>query len=113
MLTETQFQDIHERFLSSGLTIRSFCLNEGICEAKFYYWRSKLKRLLPGTNGFVPILINHSGCPSTLPGVNTKDSARSASNGICFEVCYPNGTSLKLEGSVDLRLLRSLITLNP
>ncbi len=30
MLTEQQFSEIHSRYVSSGLSIRSFCLNEGI-----------------------------------------------------------------------------------
>ncbi len=36
MLTDQQFSEIHSRYVSSGLSIRSFCQNEGICEAKFY-----------------------------------------------------------------------------
>ncbi len=109
MLTEQQFSEIHSRYVSSGLSIRSFCQNEGISEAMFYYWKKKMKQLLTGEGiaGFVPLVIRDSSggsLPMGEPGQRIVESS--------FEISYPNGTRLKFSpGSLDLSLLRSLLSL--
>jgi hypothetical protein len=109
MLTEQQFSEIHSRYISSGLSIRSFCQNEGICESKFYYWKKKMKRFFPGdvSCGFVALVIRDSGTGCQRVG---EANHRIVDSG--FEICYPNGTRLKFspEG-LDLSLLRSLLSL--
>lgn len=57
MLNEKTFKAIYDDFLESGLSVRSYCLNQSINEAKFYYWQRRLKNLLPPRKGFVPLLI--------------------------------------------------------
>jgi len=47
MLNEKQFRAIYSEFMESGLTIRDFCVNQQMKEAKFYYWQNKLKGVLP------------------------------------------------------------------
>lgn len=112
MLTAQHFIDIHARFVHSGLSIRSFCSQEGLCEATFYYWRRKMKPSSPGLpKGFVPVLIDRSDSGLDLPAVEVSSSLGDFSKPISFEVCYPNGTSLKLEGSFDLEFVKSLIQL--
>jgi hypothetical protein len=47
MLNEKKFREIYSGFLESGLTIRDYCTNQQMNEAKFYYWQNKLKGQLP------------------------------------------------------------------
>ena len=53
MLNEKKFRAIYDDYLVSGLTIRDYCLNQNMGEAKFFYWQKKLRGLLPPKNGFV------------------------------------------------------------
>jgi hypothetical protein len=117
MITETQFKEIYSRYQSSGLSIRSFCKNEGICEAKFYYWKKRLQRFLPGGFGFIPVKIEERKEGLTQPGdssLNPVFSVRSGTSAdtFSFEITYPNGTRLKIAGSADYDLVKSLVLLN-
>ena len=116
MITETQFKEIYARYESSGLTIRSFCMNEGINESKFYYWKKRLQRLLPAGFGFIPLkaerdnpglAAGHSSVNSVF-GSASEDTASNCS----FEITYPNGTRLKLWGAFDYESVKSLVLLN-
>ncbi len=109
MLTDQQFAEIYTRYQSSGLSIRSFCQNERICEAKFYYWKKKMQSFLPGNIGsdFVPLVLREpgkSGIQINRPTIPDSFSG--------FEISYPNGTRLKFSPeNIDLGLLRSLLSL--
>lgn len=41
--TESRWLEIVERQAGSGLTVRSFCVAEGIREPSFYAWRKRLR----------------------------------------------------------------------
>jgi len=118
MLTETQFKNIYARYQSSGLTIRSFCTNEGINESKFYYWQRRLKRILPGNNniGFIPVKVEgahglaHGEATPSNPVFSSPFTAEKRDNS--FEITYPNGTRLKFTGDADYELVKSLLLLN-
>jgi len=117
MLTEPQFKEIYARYQSSGLPIRSFCQNEGINESKFYYWRKRLQRFLPGGFGFIPVKMEERKediSQSVLPSLNPVFSVRSGtSDDSCsFEITYPNGTRLKIAGKADYDMVKSLVLLN-
>jgi hypothetical protein len=77
-------------------------MNEGMCEAKFYYWQKKLVKAQP--QGFVPLVIDKANQSATVFKVPV--------DGVCCEIFYPGGTALKLTGCVDFELLRSLVLLN-
>ena len=47
MFNEKKFKAVYADFLNSGLTIRDYCANQQMNEAKFYYWQNKLKGQLP------------------------------------------------------------------
>ena len=113
MLTETQFKEIYARYQSSGLPIRSFCKNEGMNEARFYYWKKRLQRFLPGSFGFIPVKVE-TGHPAGHPSLNPVFSSVSgnAEENCNFEITYPNGTRLKISGSADYALIKSLLLLN-
>jgi hypothetical protein len=75
MFNEKQFRAIYDEYLSSGLTIRDFCINHQMNEAKFYYWQHKLKGQLPAKLGFVPIVFeNGQPVSRQLAPLKKKDS---------------------------------------
>lgn len=78
-----------EDWRSSGKSKKRYCLEQGINEAKFYYWYTRSKETETPTSVFTPIL---------------KPSGASE-----IEVVYPNGVKLKVGG--DLTLLSQLIHL--
>ncbi len=106
MLNEKKFQAIYDEFLSSGLTIRDYCANQHINEAKFYYWQNKLKGLLPPKRGFVPVVFEngHHFRSNQVPERNNQEA-------FSCEINYPNGVSVKLSGLPDIQVLQSLVLL--
>jgi hypothetical protein len=118
MLNEKGFLAIYNEFLGSGLTIRDFCANQHMNEAKFYYWQNKLKGQLPPKRGFVPVVFENGGQArsSRVPApVQTQSASFSTSEAttqtISCEISYPNGVLVKLNGLPDAQILRSLLVL--
>ena len=108
-----EFTDTYTRFRSSGLSVRDFCANECINEAKFYYWQKKFKSAesSPVTpSGFVPLVVQPGYPTKSQVGDNLHTQPTSA--GASYEIIYPNGVKLHLPANSDLRLLRSLIFLS-
>ena len=116
MITETQFKEIYSRYQSTGLTIRAFCNNEGINEAKFYYWKKRIQRLLPNSFSFIPVKMENSkqglstSCPATNPVFSSVSKTEDCN--CSFEITYPNGTRLQFSGTSDYELVKSLLLLN-
>jgi len=116
MLNEKNFRDIYNEFLESGLTVRDYCANQQMNEAKFYYWQNKLKGHLPPKRGFVPVIFENGQQASPVPApVQNQPESYShpaASNKtITCEISYPNGVLVKLKGLPDVQLFRSLLVL--
>jgi hypothetical protein len=114
MLQAGQFTVVYGEFLESGLTIRDFCANQQMSEAKFYYWQNKLKRQLPPKKGFVPVVFENHQQRRSFQGQSGSQSfstPAAANNTFSCEICYPNGVSLKLSGLPDAEVLRSLLLL--
>ncbi|MFY9151686.1 MAG: IS66 family insertion sequence element accessory protein TnpB [Prolixibacteraceae bacterium] len=111
MFNEKKFRVIYDEFLGPGLTIRDFCVNQQINEAKFYYWQHKLKDQLPPKRGFVPVVFeNGKHLPSKqVPVRNNQEVLHSA---FSCEISYPNGVSVKLNGLSDSQMLQSLLVLS-
>jgi hypothetical protein len=112
MMTESHFSEIYERYKATGLTVKSFCSNEGLLESRFYYWQRRLRRYLPESKGFVPIVIgqgNGSGIKAT--GHNFP-AAASNLKALMWKY-YPNGVKMKLQGEMDCEMLRNLLLLKP
>ena len=111
MLNEKKFLTIYEDYMSSGLTVREYCSNMGMNEAKFYYWKKKLKTQQCQAQGFVPVVfeqeqLKHQQLPSKRLPDNTGEDPS------LYEICYPNGTSLKISGHTNLETLQGLLQLN-
>jgi hypothetical protein len=120
MLNPEKFRSIYADYIESGLTIRAFCANHSMNEAKFYYWQHKLKNQLPIKDGFVPVILGRENCTyAVLPEKSSALQSRYGDPGhapgsqtIRCEISYPNGVSIKLDGCTDAGLLRSLLPLN-
>jgi hypothetical protein len=116
MLNEKLFRAIYDEYLLSGLTIRDFCSNQQIRETKFFYWKNKLKDQLPPKRGFVPLVIGPGQPDSQMPASQPGRMDRFPYQGndtrqIFCEVSFPNGASIKVNGSLDAEMLRSLLVL--
>jgi hypothetical protein len=117
MLNDKTFRAIYSDYLSSGLTVRDFCANQRMNEAKFFYWQHKLKGELPlKRGGFVPVVIDNGQQKELHP---VKDTDRQGffpnacvpdKTATC-EISYPNGVSVKLNGLTEAEMLRSLLAL--
>jgi len=91
----------------SGLSVRSFCSNEGIAPSTFYYWKKKIFRETPGQR-FIPLVVQTPGS-AAYPTPSWTDSPRMADS--TLEISYPNGTTLRIKQTLDLAGLRSLVSL--
>ena len=116
MWSEKKFRELYAYWLSSGLSISSFCSNEGINENRFYYWRNKLRHSLPSSSSgeFIPISIDHPGelsSPVTVPNNPLSGIPVRGDHSFC-EITYPNGTKLKLNEQPNIEVLQSLILLH-
>ena len=96
-----------ERQKESGLSVRSFCSNEGIAPSTFYYWQKKLRKEDSGGR-FIPLLVRAPGsvaCPAS--GQRLAPGAENTP----LEILFPNGTTLRIRQTLDLAGLRSLVSL--
>jgi hypothetical protein len=107
MLNHSKFTELLERQKGSGLSVRGFCSNEGIAPSTFYYWQKKLR---VGSSGhrFIPLVVQTQRLAAhrspELPDSTGTDSAP-------VEICYPNGTTLRIKQNLELAGLRSLVSL--
>jgi len=107
MLDHSKFTELLQRQKGSGLSVRGFCSNEGIAPSTFYYWQKKLRA---GSNGhrFIPLVVQTQKLAAhTSPGQPVGTGTDSAP----LEICYPNGTTLRIKQNLDLCGLRSLVSL--
>lgn len=118
MWTLKYFKEIHDRFESSGLSVKDFCHNECILQSKFYYWKRKMRDQQQPKDqqpGFVPLVITSGGHSNfhkkeaALPKP-TSDYQQPLDNN-AFEIVYPNGVKLRVPVGADLAYLRTLILL--
>ena len=118
MYNEKKFRAIYDEFMTSGLTIRDFCANRQMNEAKFYYWQNKLKDQLPPKRGFVPVVFENVGQARSTrvpvpvqPQSSSFSTPEAATQSISCEISYPNGVRVKLNGLSDPQMIRSLLVL--
>jgi hypothetical protein len=118
MLNPEKFRSIYADFLESGLTIRAFCANHSMNEAKFFYWQNKLNGMLPPKRGFVPVVFGdgHNARPSLIPAPS-QDRKKpvlppaAIAQSLSCEINYPNGVNIKLNGFLDSVELERLLIL--
>ena len=118
MLNSRQFTDIYNEYLESCLTVRDFCADRQMSEAKFYYWQNRLKRQLPPKKGFTPVVFENEQHTRSFhfptPVQNrpkTFSNPADSNHAVSCEISYPNGVSMKLNGLPGPEVLRSLLLL--
>jgi hypothetical protein len=60
MINRSNFTRYSERQKESGLSIKSFCSNEGIAPSTFYYWQKKIRNESNGQR-FIPLVVKPAG----------------------------------------------------
>lgn len=112
----SRFRELIRLQQDSGLSVRDFCLNEGISYSTFYYWRKKLRLGGKNNGNFIPLVVKPAesapanGFSRSRETHKIQPSQLSVDPGLLVLV-YPNGTSLKINGDLDLAHLRALIHL--
>jgi len=103
----SRFIELLERQKWSGLSVRGFCSNEGIASSTFYYWQKRVRKEAAGRS-FIPLHVltpGSSAHPASsqppLPGMENTP----------LEITYPNGTTLRIQQTIDIAGLRSLVSL--
>ncbi len=105
-----KFARLIARQKESGLTVRSFCSNEGIAPSTFYYWQKRIRKE-SGEKQFIPLIIKSSP-PVLNPITQAGPAQKQKGNGDNqFEITYPNGITLRVKADLDLSGLRALISL--
>jgi hypothetical protein len=109
MLTTTKFIRLQERQKESGLSVRSFCYNEGIPPSSFYYWQKKLRKEA-NEKRFIPLVVKSAG--TALNSFIQKEAEQNQKeDNALLEITYPNGITLRIKKDLDLAGLRALISL--
>jgi transposase-like protein len=109
MISSSNFARYLERQKESGLSVRSFCSNEGIAPSTFYYWKKKIGNESNGKR-FIPLVVK-SAVANFDPATQREPEQRQRCDEIFFEITYPNGTALRIKNDLDLVGLRALISL--
>jgi transposase-like protein len=108
MTNSSKFARLIERHKESGLSIRSFCSNEGIAPSTFYYWQKKIRNEADEKR-FIPLVVKSTG--ATFNPVTQREPVQRQGNDIFLEITYPNGITLRIKNDLDLAGLRALISL--
>jgi uncharacterized protein YdiU (UPF0061 family) len=94
-----------EQWENSGQMKAKYCRERGVSRDAFYYWYKKyLKEIKsrstanPQTTNFVPIAVDQNINP-----LNTKSDMP------LFEICYSNGTLVRIYQPIDSHLLTTLL----
>jgi len=109
MISDSKFVRLLERRKESGLSVRSFCSNEGIAPSTYYYWQKKIRKEAESKR-FIPLVVKTAET-SVLPVKQTELSHNQRVDNALFEITYPNGITLRIKNDLDLEWLRALISL--
>lgn len=88
-----------EHWQSSGLPVKKWCREQGICKPTFYYWRHKL---MPSSK--TPTLLSPAASPSTF--VELVDHCDSSMSGVSIECC---GMTVRLSRDFHQESLRNCL----
>ena len=109
MISDSKFKELLERQKESGLSVRSFCSNEGIAPSTFYYRQKKIINKLNGKH-FIPLIVKSAGT-SVHPFTQTELTQGQRVDDPLLEITYPNGITLRIKNYLDLVHLRALVLL--
>ena len=114
MVTLDAFRPIYQAFLESGKTVRQFCEDYPIHESRFYHWQAKLRQEAASqdeTGAFLPVSVNNHGGKVVMVGGASRPGTQGRLPQPACEVSFPNGVTVRLNGSVPVEMLRELILL--
>lgn len=109
-----RWQELLDRWRSSGLSVRRFCEREQVSEPSFYLWRKRLQAVTErepglGVNAplFVPVRVVDEG-PRTFPSLThkTDDPAIAARH---VEIVLPSGVMIRIAAHTDEERLRHVL----
>jgi len=109
MLNSSKFLKLQERQKESGLSVRSFCSNEGIAPSSFYYWLKKIRNEANGKR-FIPLVVKSAG-ENVNPFLQSELLQGQRVDGTLLEITYPNGITLRVKNDLGLVHLRALVLL--
>lgn len=116
MWNQKKFESVYDRYKLSGLSVKDFCINEGIYESKFFYWQKKLRDQQQEStisSSFIPIVLNSAQTPiNSTTDENNPLIVKDSSCGSAIEIVYPNDVIVRLPQGTDIKELQSLIFLN-
>ena len=131
MWTIEKFKEVYNRYKASGLCAKDFCMNEQLTRSRFYYWLKKSRKIskvnVSITNHdagfcnpqidprFIPLPIGVDKRSHTYPvkaAHKTPVVPVSSSPDPFMEICYSNGTTVRLSGEKDMELVKTLILLS-
>jgi hypothetical protein len=100
------------RWRSSGLSVRRFCLREGVSEPSFYLWRKRLAGEVDSRRGgeaavFVPVHVVDS--PRGMPPDTALGAFRHDGGETVVEVALPGGVTIRVGPHVDEPQLRTVL----
>lgn len=107
MINNSRFMELQEQQKGSGLSVRGFCSNEGIAPSTFYYWQKKVRKAVAGER-FIPL---HVRTPGSSAHPATNEPPVPGMENTPLEITYPNGTTLRIQQTIDIAGLRSLVSL--
>ncbi len=99
------WREVLARQAESGLSIRQFCIREGVSQPSFYAWRRKLPEPRPKEPGTGA---SRRGS-DTAAGGREFISLRLVDTASSLEVIHPRGCRIRITGAVDTKALRCVL----
>jgi transposase-like protein len=94
---EQHWRQVVAQWRRSGLTVRAFCLKQGLSDTLFYWWRRELERRDGLSAGFLPVRVTHGEVtPQAKAGV---------------EIVLANGRCLRVRPGFDHATLVEVVDL--
>lgn len=103
---EKHWRDIFQRQASSGLSVRRFCVGEGISEPSFYAWRKRLRERSDEDS------LSHrtSRCGEEPPdGAELFVPLKLVDTAALLEIIHPLGYRIQVSGDVNPVALRQVL----
>lgn len=100
--TEKRWRDLVKRQSTSGLSVRRFCLENGVGENSFYSWRRKFQRQDEASGAVVKNAEAQKTGPFEFVPLQLIEQAGSV------DVVHPLGFQLRLHGHVDPEMLNQI-----
>ena len=102
---ESRWRELVSRQASSGMSVREFCVTEGISEPSFYSWRRRLRE--PSTDGGVEEREEETRRRAAAAGAFVPVKLLETQSSL--EILHPLGYRIQVTGDVDSVALRRVV----